>query len=75
MNALCAGVTRLLTAPLCLFFSLPLRPDTAIVYAKTRPEGGAHGITAFLVEKGMPVRCAVGCCCAATLSLDERPAS
>jgi isovaleryl-CoA dehydrogenase len=26
-----------------------------IVYAKTRPEAGAHGITAFLVEKGSPV--------------------
>mmetsp|Transcript_2330 Transcript_2330/g.6033 ORF Transcript_2330/g.6033 Transcript_2330/m.6033 type:complete len:436 (+) Transcript_2330:170-1477(+) len=25
-----------------------------IVYAKTEPEAGAHGITAFIVEKGMP---------------------
>jgi len=27
--------------------------DTAVVYAKTDPEGGANGITAFIVEKGM----------------------
>src|SRR5579863_9806933 len=27
--------------------------DTLVVYAKTRPEAGAHGITAFLIEKGM----------------------
>jgi len=27
--------------------------DTLVVYAKTRPEAGARGITAFLVEKGM----------------------
>ena len=27
--------------------------DTLIVYAKTRPEAGPHGITAFIVEKGM----------------------
>jgi isovaleryl-CoA dehydrogenase len=26
--------------------------DTLVVYAKTRPEAGAHGITAFLIEKG-----------------------
>lgn len=26
--------------------------DTLIVYAKTSPEKGAHGITAFIVEKG-----------------------
>ena len=26
--------------------------DTLVVYAKTRPEAGARGITAFLVEKG-----------------------
>ena len=26
--------------------------DTVVVYAKTRPEAGARGITAFLVEKG-----------------------
>ena len=26
-----------------------------IVYAKTAPEKGAHGITAFIVEKGMKV--------------------
>lgn len=25
--------------------------DVLIVYAKTNPEAGAHGITAFLVEK------------------------
>jgi isovaleryl-CoA dehydrogenase len=28
--------------------------DTLVVYAKTDPAGGARGITAFLVEKGMP---------------------
>ena len=28
--------------------------DTLVVYAKTAPELGARGITAFLVEKGMP---------------------
>jgi isovaleryl-CoA dehydrogenase len=28
--------------------------ETLVVYAKTDPEGGARGITAFLVEKGMP---------------------
>jgi len=30
--------------------------STVIVYAKTAPEKGAHGITAFIVEKGMKVR-------------------
>ncbi|MEM0129321.1 MAG: acyl-CoA dehydrogenase family protein [Thermoplasmata archaeon] len=28
--------------------------DVLLVYAKTRPEAGAHGITAFLVERGDP---------------------
>ncbi|RZL40202.1 MAG: isovaleryl-CoA dehydrogenase [Rubrivivax sp.] len=28
--------------------------DTLVVYAKTDPELGARGVTAFLVEKGMP---------------------
>lgn len=28
--------------------------DVLVVYAKTSPEKGAHGITAFLIEKGMP---------------------
>ncbi|MCI2247006.1 isovaleryl-CoA dehydrogenase [Xanthomonas sp. PPL568] len=28
--------------------------DVLVVYAKTDPSGGARGITAFLVEKGMP---------------------
>ena len=28
--------------------------DTLVVYAKTAPELGARGITAFLIEKGMP---------------------
>ncbi|MBV8888278.1 MAG: isovaleryl-CoA dehydrogenase [Alphaproteobacteria bacterium] len=28
--------------------------DTLVVYAKTRPDAGARGITAFLIEKGMP---------------------
>lgn len=27
--------------------------DTLVVYAKTDPDAGAHGITAFIVEKGM----------------------
>src|SRR5713101_921524 len=27
--------------------------DTRVVYAKTRPDAGARGITAFLIEKGM----------------------
>lgn len=31
------------------------RAATLIVYAKTAPERGAHGITAFIVEKGMKV--------------------
>ena len=30
--------------------------DTVIVYAKTQPDKGSKGITAFIVEKGMPVR-------------------
>ncbi len=28
--------------------------DTLVVYAKTEPEAGSRGITAFLVEKGVP---------------------
>jgi len=28
--------------------------DTLVVYAKTDPEAGARGITAFIVEKGLP---------------------
>jgi isovaleryl-CoA dehydrogenase len=28
--------------------------DTLIVYAKTAPDGGSRGITAFLIETGMP---------------------
>jgi isovaleryl-CoA dehydrogenase len=28
--------------------------DTLVVYAKTRPDAGARGITAFLIEKGFP---------------------
>ena len=27
--------------------------DTLVVYAKTSPEAGSRGITAFLIEKGM----------------------
>ena len=27
--------------------------DTLVVYAKTEPELGARGVTAFLIEKGM----------------------
>lgn len=30
------------------------KASTVIVYAKTAPEKGPHGITAFIVEKGMP---------------------
>ena len=29
--------------------------DTLVVYAKTEPEKGAHGITAFIIERGMKV--------------------
>lgn len=29
--------------------------STLVVYAKTQPEKGPHGITAFLIEKGMKV--------------------
>ncbi len=32
---------------------LTLQASTVIVYAKTSPEKDAHGITAFIVEKGM----------------------
>lgn len=35
--------------------------STIIVYAKTAPDKGAHGITAFIVEKGMKVRVAHQC--------------
>ncbi len=28
--------------------------DVLVVYAKTRPEAGAHGISAFIVERGLP---------------------
>lgn len=28
--------------------------DTYVIYAKTAPEKGAHGITAFIVERGFP---------------------
>ena len=40
--------------------------STLIVYAKTQPEAGAHGITAFIIEKGMQARvagrsCGAGC--------------
>jgi isovaleryl-CoA dehydrogenase len=30
------------------------RASTVVVYAKTEPQRGAHGITAFIVEKGAP---------------------
>jgi hypothetical protein len=33
----------------------PPQASTIIVYAKTAPDKGAHGITAFIVEKGMKV--------------------
>lgn len=37
--------------------------DTLIVYAKTNPEAGPHGISAFIIEKGMAVcvRAPQGC--------------
>ena len=52
------GVTR--TPP--LYSSVPLSPylplwlqaSTLIVYAKTAPQLGDKGITAFIVERGMP---------------------
>jgi isovaleryl-CoA dehydrogenase len=28
--------------------------DVLVVYAKTEPEGGSHGVTAFIIEKGFP---------------------
>lgn len=34
------------------FITNALEADVALVYAKTRPESGARGISAFLVEKG-----------------------
>ena len=30
--------------------------DTLVVYAKTKPDAGPHGITTFLIKKGMKVR-------------------
>lgn len=36
--------------------------NTLIVYAKTDMDKGAHGITAFIVEKGMKVACLTRCC-------------
>ena len=33
--------------------------DTMVVYAKTEPELGARGVTAFIVEKGMRTRSSV----------------
>lgn len=36
---------------MCLFGHL--QASTVIVYAKTAPDKGPHGITAFIVEKGM----------------------
>ncbi len=30
--------------------------DTLIVFAKTEPEKGSHGITAFIIERGMKVQ-------------------
>ena len=35
--------------------------QTVIVYAKTEPEKGPHGITAFIIEKGMPVGAFTAC--------------
>jgi hypothetical protein len=45
-NALFANFTlRITNGPIA---------DTLVVYAKTAPEKGSKGITAFIVEKGMP---------------------
>jgi hypothetical protein len=33
-----------------------IHADTLIVYAKTDPNAGKHGITGFIVEKGMKAR-------------------
>lgn len=33
--------------------ALYLQASTLVVYAKTAPDKGPHGITAFIVEKGM----------------------
>jgi alkylation response protein AidB-like acyl-CoA dehydrogenase len=38
----------------------PRQASTVIVYAKTAPEKGPHGITAFIVEKGMKARAGSG---------------
>lgn len=43
--------------------------STVIVYAKTAPERGAHGITAFIVEKGMKARRCAAAACLAALAL------
>ena len=37
--------------------------DTLVVYAKTQADAGAHGITAFIIEKGMKVGAAGLCGC------------
>jgi isovaleryl-CoA dehydrogenase len=34
--------------------------STLVVYAKTQPDKGPHGITAFLIEKGMKVGAPLG---------------
>lgn len=33
---------------------IPPQASTLVVYAKTDPSKGPHGITAFLIEAGMP---------------------
>ena len=35
------------------FILVSLQASVVIVYAKTAPEAGPHGITAFILEKGM----------------------
>lgn len=35
----------------------PALAGTLIVYAKTQPEAGSQGITAFIIERGMKVGC------------------
>lgn len=35
--------------------------DTLVVYAKTQADAGAHGITAFIIKKGMKVGAASFC--------------
>lgn len=54
----CASYSMLNCGKASIFNSLDPSPpgaDTLIVYAKTAPDKGPHGITAFIIEKGMEV--------------------